>query len=95
MKLYVVVRNDLSQSQKSVQAGHAIAEFLLHRQTKWDNGILVILGVDNKQELEKLTYKLDMKNIDWVEFKEPDIGNEITAIASDQKCNLFSRLNLV
>lgn len=95
MKLYVVVRNDLSQSQKSVQAGHAIAEFLLHRQTEWKNGILIILKVDNKQELEKLIYKLNRKNINWVGFREPDIGNEITAIASDQSCRLFSKLRLV
>ena len=75
MKLYVIVRNDLSQSQKSVQAGHAIAEFLLHRQTEWDNGTLVILGVDNKQELEKLTYKLNMKDkalVQWEKALELD-----------------------
>lgn len=68
---------------------------MLHRQTEWKNGTLVILKVDNKQELEKLICKLNMKSVDWVGFKEPDIGNEITAIASDQRCRLFSNLKLV
>jgi hypothetical protein len=78
-----------------VQAGHAIAEFLLHRQTKWDNGTLIILGVDDKQELEKLTYRLDMKSIDWVGFNEPDINNELTAIATICNDGIFNRLKLL
>jgi peptidyl-tRNA hydrolase len=43
-KLYVLIRKDMSKSQQAVQAGHAVAEYLLKRpNTKWDNGTLVYL----------------------------------------------------
>jgi hypothetical protein len=96
MKLFVVVRKDLSISQRTVQSGHAIAEFLLKRSdTKWDNGTLVILGLDNLEELNKLMFKLDQKGIGWIGFKEPDIGNEITAIACDEDDSLFNGMELL
>lgn len=96
MKLYVVVRKDLSVSQRIVQSGHAIAEFLLTRPyTKWDNGTLVVLGLDNLDELNKLIFKLDQKRIGWVGFKESDIGNEITAIACDEDDSLFNGIELL
>jgi len=58
-KLYVLVRKDLSVSQRAVQAGHAVAEWLLHGpETKWNNGTLIYLGVKHEMELEKWADKL-------------------------------------
>jgi len=97
MKLYVIVRKDLTPSQQAVQAGHALAEYLLKGPWKsnWHNETLVYLGVRNKFELEKLVYKFEMKNVKWVRFNEPDLNNEITAIATEYNGSLISSLDLL
>ena len=81
MKLYVLVRKDLSRSQQAVQAGHAVAEYLLHVQHNWDNGTLIYLGIKNEKRLINWTKKLTRKDIKWIGFREPDIGNQLTAIS--------------
>ncbi len=58
-KLYVLVRKDLSHSQIAVQAGHAVAEWVLHANiTNWDNGTLIYLGVKHEMELNSWADKL-------------------------------------
>lgn len=95
-KLYVIVRKDLSNSQMAVQAGHAVAEYLLHSHfSRWQNKTLIYLGVKNLNQLERLKYKLDQEDIDYIEFREPDLNNEVTAIASDIGCKYFERMNLI
>lgn len=95
-KLFVIVRKDLTPSQQAVQAGHALAEYLLHSlNLRWKNQTLIYLGVKDGLQLEKVKYKLENSGIDFYEFKEPDLNNETTAIASDQECNLFEKLNLL
>lgn len=90
------MRKDLSTSQRAVQAGHAVAEFLLRGpSSRWSNGTLVYLGVKGLNQLENLKYKLKLLDIPFVEFREPDIGNEATAIATDQNCELFEKLRLL
>lgn len=96
MKLYVVIRKDLSISQQAVQAGHALAEFLLHgHRSSWNNGILVYLGVKDKDQLNLLMKKLDFEGTKYAKFIEPDIGNQITAIATDIESSYFKKLNLL
>ena len=87
-KLYVIVRKDLTPSQRAVQAGHAVAEFLLR-------GPNFYLGVKGLKQLENIKRKLDFNGVTYVEFREPDIGNEITAIASEKQSKIFERLNLL
>ncbi len=95
--LYVLTRKDLRKSSPAVQAGHAVAEFLLKNpDTKWDNGTLIYLGVRNLHELRKWSHRLDNEDIKWVGFKEPDINNEMTALATVLDNNrFFSRLRLL
>lgn len=82
-KLYVLVREDLSPAQQAVQAGHALAEYLLRGpEHTWDNGTLVYLGVSNEEKLKLWKYKLESREVPFVVFKEPDLNNEITALAS-------------
>jgi len=39
--------------------------------------------------------KLTWKDIEWVGFREPDIGNELTAIACLGNDKVFSKLKLL
>ncbi len=95
-KLFVVVRKDLTPSQQAVQAGHALASYLLHSlNLRWKNETLVYLGVKDGFQLERIKYKLNKSGIEYYEFNEPDLNNETTAIASDQECELFEKLNLL
>lgn len=95
-KLFVLVRKDLSTSQQAVQGGHAVAEFLLHGHfTNWSNGILIYLGVSGLFQLENWMLKLKALNVPFTIFREPDIENELTAIATDQGEELFKRLRLL
>ena len=96
-KLYVLVRKDLPNSYQAVQAGHAVAEWLLqHGQiTEWKNGTLVYLGVENEHDLERWTHKLNYKNMQWTGFREPDIGDQMTAIACLTDGKVFANLKLL
>lgn len=79
-----------------MQAGHALAEFLLENpKTNWTNGTLVYLGVKNQIQLENWIHKLTCNGVDYSEFREPDIGNEVTAIATLGQDNIFKGLNLM
>ena len=81
-KLYVITRKDLPKSQQAVQAGHALAEFLLTEDRgEWDNGTLVYLGVRNEIELNCTMHDLNYCGVRHALFREPDIGNQLTAIA--------------
>lgn len=45
-KLYILVRSDMSPEQQAVQAGHAVAQFVLDNpKSDWKNSILVYLRV--------------------------------------------------
>ena len=89
-KLYVLVRKDLSKSQQAVQAGHAVAEYLLHGPaTTWNNGTLIYLGVSNEQELVDWGDKLEK----YVGFREPNVDNQLMAIATEE--NKFNGLRLL
>jgi len=92
----VIVRDDLTVPQKAVQAGHAIAAFMLkHKDTQWDNGTLVYLKVNNKVALLNVMAGLWDTPNDRIAFFEPDLNNEITAIACLGRNKVVKKLPLL
>lgn len=88
MKLYVLVRKDLSKSQQAVQAGHAVAQFLLeYPETTWENGTLVylecgpmyLMGCDS---IDAVAEDLALAGCDVAGFREPYYNHKTTAIAA-------------
>jgi len=76
----------LIPGSQSCQATHAIVKFIFEHPeiaTEWYNTseYLVKLSVNNQEELLELAEKLRWKEILFSEFHEPDLDNELTAIA--------------
>lgn len=85
MKLYVLVRNDLSKSQQAVQGGHAVAEYMKevwYGEEEWNNGTLIYLrGGDLDQLKASYDFLHGKEPVEIAAFHEPDLDNEMTAFA--------------
>jgi hypothetical protein len=93
-RLYVLVSKKLTPVYGCVQGGHAVAQFLLENEGKqdWNNSYLIYLYADVEQWKKRLT----RCGIKFSEFKEPDLNDQLTAIAcQDDSGELFKNLNLV
>tara|TARA_R110002020_G_scaffold441478_4_gene652285 strand:+ start:2011 stop:2316 length:306 start_codon:yes stop_codon:yes gene_type:complete len=79
--MYVLVRNDLSGPQKAVQSAHAAIEasraFIKPGE---EHPSVIIVTVKSEQKLKNIADKLGVK---YRAFFEPDIGNQMTAIATE------------
>lgn len=93
MKLFVLVRKDLrNKSYQAVQAGHAVAEFLLRGpQHSWSNGTLVYLRVTNEDELKQFSNELG----EYSSFREIDLDGQMTALATTEVHPRFKDLPLL
>lgn len=85
-KLRVVTRRDLPLRTQAVQSGHAAIDFQHHHPieaTEWQtkSNHLAFLTTENEAELIKLISKAILTGIKHTIFREPDINNEITAVA--------------
>ncbi len=86
MKLYIVVRNDLAPGLQAAQAVHA-KELFTHEHSELNaewyekSNNIVLLQVPSKEELVALAYRMTTQSIQTSLFREPDLGNEPTAIA--------------
>jgi hypothetical protein len=79
------VRRDLPWSQRAVQAAHAAVNLVFHERSSIDEGAwgahgpsFVFFGVDRESELLALESALGAEALS---FREPDLGNRLTAIA--------------
>jgi len=84
-KLVTVTRTDIPEGYQAVQSTHAAIDFVFEHPTRagpWhkESNTLVMLTVKNVSGLRHLMRKCDYLRLSYTVFREPDIGNEITAI---------------
>jgi hypothetical protein len=82
----VIVRSDLSIPYRMIQGAHSAIDFQhqhpeLAKQWNSVSNYLVFLSVETEQDLWKYLEKFEKKGLKVTPFFEPDIGNELTAIA--------------
>jgi len=80
----VLVRGDLPIAQQLVQAVHAAYEAGKHlagNSPQIDS--VVVCCVKDERALLKAEHRLGIDGVQTVVFREPDIGNEATALATE------------
>lgn len=88
-RLYVLIDQKLDAVYG---CGHAVAQWLLeHPNQDWNNSYLIYLYAD----LDKWRVRLDLTNKDYSTFREPDLNNQLTAIALQDDGRMFKKLKLV
>lgn len=97
-KMYVLVRRDLAETYRCVQGGHALAQYAMDHPwefKKWNNTILLYLGVRNLNELREWILKLKERKKVFSVFCEPDLDGHPTAVACYDFGVIFKKLGLV
>ena len=91
-RLYVLIDNKLDSIYGCVQGGHVVAQWLLnHPNQDWNNSYLIYVSAD----ISKWKERLDILEIDYTEFREPDLNNQVTALAILNNDKMFKNLKLV
>lgn len=81
---FIFVRKDLSLPQQICQAVHAAYESGLHlAEPTTKTHFTVVCQVPNEESLLKAQFDVEQKGIRTVLFREPDIGNQATAFATE------------
>ena len=80
----MLVRTDLPLEQQIVQAVHAAHESGRHLAPQNESiDSVVVCRVDSEQKLMRAHDRLERQGIRTVLFREPDIGNQATALATE------------
>jgi len=84
-RMYVIVRGELSETYRLVQGAHALAQFAMAHPVEfdeWNNQYLIFLKVFNKNALiDFIVYTLSKHNVPYSLFREPDLDDQVTAVA--------------
>lgn len=86
MKLYIITREDLFPGQQLAQSIHAARQFAadfpeIEKQWFEQSNTIVCLSVKNLFSLWELIDKAQRHNVKVSYFREPDLENQLTAIA--------------
>jgi len=81
-RMYVITRRDLPKTVATVQSIHAAIEVtsnmnLRFSETPW----VIVYGVDDEPALHGWAERLHRKGVPYTAFREPDMENQMTAIA--------------
>jgi hypothetical protein len=98
--MYILVRKDLEAIYRMVQGAHALAAYGMHPDThesffEWGNQTIVFLGVRNEAELLEVNEYLHEKGIYHASFCEPDLSNQMTAIACYAPEKIFKKYDII
>jgi len=83
-KMYVIVRNDLSVAYRCVQGAHALTQYSFENPKNfrdWKNEYLIFLSIPSLLSLKWFVKQLKNNYVVHSVFKEPDLGNHMTAVA--------------
>lgn len=93
-KLYCIARADLNVGLRTAQAGHALIHWVLEHGKPPDN--LVVLQVPDEPTLNRYWAALQIIEARVTPFFEPDLGDELTAVAvGPESWKLLSSLPLL
>jgi hypothetical protein len=92
-KLYVLIDKSLRPVYGCVQGGHAVAQWMLEHpdSQEWQNDYLIYLSAD----ISKWKMRLEAMDVEYTEFKEPDLDYKTTALAVFGHEELFKNLKIV
>ena len=83
MRLYVVISTaGLTPAQQGVQAGHAVAKWLLAYPSFWQNEILIYAQVNSEESLLAYAGRIQAMGGNLVLYQDTDLGNFYTALAT-------------
>ena len=95
--VYVFIRRDLPFSQQVVQACHAAIEAATLISSDLAHPYLVVCGIRNEPHLQKALSRLQQEGVVCRPFIESDIGNQLTAFATEpifsDRRHIFRRYN--